>query len=69
MAEMYQASNGKQIKDTNDGYRLQQAMGYDPAKHGNNFENFIRLEVSFKWRYKWSFIRYYRSERSTRRLC
>ena len=47
MNKMYQASNGKQIKDTNDGYRLQQAMGYDPAKHGNNFEKFYQIRSEF----------------------
>tara|TARA_R100000458_G_scaffold26315_1_gene23762 strand:- start:213 stop:2723 length:2511 start_codon:yes stop_codon:yes gene_type:complete len=47
MGEMYQAANGKQIKDTNHGYRLQQAMGYDPAKHGNNFEKFYQIRSEF----------------------
>ena len=47
MGEMYQASNGKQIKDTNHGYRLQQAMGYDPAKHGNNFDKFYQIRSEF----------------------
>ena len=47
MNKMYQASNCKQIKDTNDGYRLQQAMGYDPAKHGNNFEKFYQIRSEF----------------------
>ena len=47
MSEMYQASNGKQIKDTTHGYRLQQAMGYDPAKHGNNFDKYYQIRSEF----------------------
>ena len=47
MGEMYQASNGKQIKDTNHGYRMQQAMGYDPAKHGNNFDKYYQIRSEF----------------------
>ena len=47
MSEMYQASSGKHIKDTTHGYRLQQAMGYDPAKHGNNFDKFYQIRSEF----------------------